>query len=119
MLFVLSALLGTAVIDTVCIDPMRGEAPPGPFDAVLVDVPCSNTGVLGKRPEARWRLKPSDLRPLAALQSRLMQQGCERVVPGGKIVYSTCSIEPEENRQVVDAVLRTRAEFTLEAEDAA
>jgi 16S rRNA (cytosine967-C5)-methyltransferase len=112
--------LGITIIETKALDPRRDEeAPPGPFDAVLVDVPCSNTGVLGKRPEARWRLRPNDLRHLAALQAHLLRQGCERVRPGGKVVYSTCSIEPEENSQVVQTVLQTHKDFMLETEEAA
>jgi 16S rRNA (cytosine967-C5)-methyltransferase len=89
----------------------------GPFDKVLVDVPCSNTGVLGRRPEARWRLRPEDLRQLVAVQTRLLGLGCERVRPGGILVYSTCSIEPEENRGVVEAVLRQTPGLRLEAEE--
>jgi 16S rRNA (cytosine967-C5)-methyltransferase len=111
--------LGLTIIETKVLDGPCSAAPPGPFDCVLVDVPCSNTGVLGKRPEARWRLKPEDLPHLVGLQTGLLHQGCDRVRRGGKIVYSTCSIEPEENRQVVQAVLETRADFTLEAEEAA
>jgi 16S rRNA (cytosine967-C5)-methyltransferase len=98
----------------------NADVPLGPFDRVLVDVPCSNTGVLGKRPEARWRLRPDDLRHLVALQTRLLHTAAERVRPDGVIVYSTCSIEPEENRQVVDSVLESNPEFRLEvAVDAA
>ncbi len=97
----------------------NADVPSGPFDRVLVDVPCSNTGVLGKRPEARWRLRLDDLRQLVALQTRLLHIAAKRVRPGGVIVYSTCSIEPEENRQVVDAVLECNPELRLEAtEDA-
>jgi 16S rRNA (cytosine967-C5)-methyltransferase len=83
----------------------------------LVDVPCSNTGVLGRRPEARWRLKPDDLRHLVHLQTQLLRQGCELVRPGGKVVYATCSIEPDENRLVVDGLLRSATDFTLEADE--
>jgi 16S rRNA (cytosine967-C5)-methyltransferase len=98
----------------------RGEAAPlGPFDAALVDVPCSNTGVLGKRPEARWRQRPDDLGQLTALQTRLLRLATERVRPGGCVVYSTCSIEPEENRGVVEAVLRQTPDLRLEAEEEA
>jgi 16S rRNA (cytosine967-C5)-methyltransferase len=97
----------------------NSDVPPGPFDRVLVDVPCSNTGVLGKRPEARWRLRPDDLRQLVALQTRLLRTAIERVRSGGVIVYSTCSIELEENRQVVDTVLESNPDLRLEAaEDA-
>jgi 16S rRNA (cytosine967-C5)-methyltransferase len=110
--------LGLTNIETKALDTRHNEeAPAGFFDAVLADVPCSNTGVLGRRPEVRWRLKPSDLGHLANLQARLLNQGCERVRPGGKIVYSTCSIEPEENQMVVQGLLRTRQDFNLEAEE--
>jgi 16S rRNA (cytosine967-C5)-methyltransferase len=91
------------------------DPPAGPFDAALVDVPCSNTGVLGRRPEARWRLRPGDWGHLVQLQKKLLLQACERVRPDGAVVYSTCSIEPEENEQVVRAVLQAMP-FDLEDE---
>lgn len=87
------------------------DAPIGPYDGVLVDVPCSNTGVLGKRPEARWRIMPGDLKELPALQRKLLHLAMDRVRPGGRVVYSTCSIEIDENRSVVDQVLLDRPEF--------
>jgi 16S rRNA (cytosine967-C5)-methyltransferase len=109
----LAQRLGITVIET---RHLQGEdAPEGTFDRVLVDVPCSNTGVLGKRPEARWRLRPGDLPQLVALQTHLLRQACEHVRPGGVVVYSTCSIEPEENRGVVEAVLAATSDFQLEA----
>jgi 16S rRNA (cytosine967-C5)-methyltransferase len=92
------------------------ELPEGPFDRVLVDVPCSNTGVLGKRPEARWRLDPHDFEELTALQERLLLSAIERVTTGGYVVYSTCSIDPRENRQVIDRVLARRSDVRLEQE---
>ncbi|SRR5579883_359403 len=91
------------------------DIPIGPFDRVLVDVPCSNTGVLGKRPEARWRLRPGDLQHLVDLQTRLLRLAMERIRPGGVVVYSTCSIEPEENRQVVENSLEENPNVRLEA----
>ena len=90
--------------------------PDGPFDAILVDVPCSNAGVLNRRPEARWRCDENALRELVLLQTKLLLQACERTRPGGRVVYSTCSLEPEENRGVVDAVLSAMREFKLERE---
>jgi 16S rRNA (cytosine967-C5)-methyltransferase len=93
------------------------DLPVGPFDAVLVDVPCSNTGVLNRRPEARWRFDMNGLNELVVLQTRLLLQACELVRPGGRVVYSTCSMEPEENRGVVDAVLLARKDFRLEREN--
>jgi 16S rRNA (cytosine967-C5)-methyltransferase len=109
--------LGVTIVEKRRLHPERNEEPPaGPFDAILVDVPCSNTGVLGRRPEARWRLKPDDFRHLVPLQTKLLLQAGERVRPSGKIVYSTCSIEPEENRQVVDVVLQALPDLELEAD---
>jgi len=70
------------------------------FSHVLVDAPCSNTGVLARRPEARWRVRPGDLAPLAQLQSALLAAGLRHLEPGGRIVYATCSIEPEENEEI-------------------
>ncbi|MBA4066034.1 MAG: 16S rRNA (cytosine(967)-C(5))-methyltransferase RsmB [Isosphaera sp.] len=92
------------------------EPPAGPFDAAVVDVPCSNTGVLGRRPEVRWRLRPGEFEHLVRLQTRLLIQAGERVKPGGAVVYSTCSTEPDENGGVVRAVLRGMRSLKLEAE---
>jgi len=83
------------------------------YDAVLVDAPCSNTGVLGARPGARWRFGPSELARLGELQTRLFDCAAARVRPGGRLVWSTCSLEPEENTQRVRAFLAEHAGFTL------
>jgi 16S rRNA (cytosine967-C5)-methyltransferase len=79
-------------------------------------VPCSNTGVLGRRPEVRWRLKPMEFEHLIRLQTKLLLQAIDRVKPRGVIVYSTCSIEPDENERVVHGVRRAVKGLTLEAE---
>jgi 16S rRNA (cytosine967-C5)-methyltransferase len=81
-----------------------------------VDVPCSNTGVLGRRPEVRWRLKPGEFEYLIRLQTKLLFWAVERVKPKGAIVYSTCSIDPNENAGVVNAVMRGYRGLTLESE---
>ncbi|MFO0925996.1 MAG: 16S rRNA (cytosine(967)-C(5))-methyltransferase RsmB [Gemmataceae bacterium] len=110
--------LGLRCIETVKINPTRREeVPAGPFDRVLVDVPCSNTGVLGRRPEVRWRLVPEDIRHLTLLQERLLRLAVERTRSGGVVVYSTCSIEPDENGGLVRRVLAGLPGATLEAEE--
>lgn len=105
-------------VEAVQIAP-DGDPPDGPFDAALADVPCSNTGVLGRRPEVRWRMKPNEFEHLVRLQTRLLILALERVKPGGAVVYSTCSIEPEENGGVVQSVCRGMRGVKLEAEHAA
>jgi 16S rRNA (cytosine967-C5)-methyltransferase len=69
----------------------------GRFDAVLVDAPCSNTGVLSRRPDVRWRLREADIAGAVALQRRLLARAAALLKPGGRLLYSTCSLEPEEN----------------------
>lgn len=86
------------------------------FDAVLIDAPCSNTGVLAARPEARWRYQPQVLNDLRDLQARLLREGADRVRSGGRLVWSTCSLEPSENMGQVKAFLKERPEWTLEEE---
>ena len=78
---------------------------PGRFDAVLLDAPCSNTGVLRRRPDAKWRLEPDDICRMSDLQQLLLKRAGEFVRPGGRLVYSTCSLEPEENHEVVEKFL--------------
>lgn len=110
--------LGISIVEPKLLK--ENEEPPvGPFDAALVDVPCSNTGVLGRRPEVRWRIQPREFEFLIRLQTRLLLTAIDRVKPGGVIVYSTCSIERDENQGVVSAILRAIKGLTLEAEHAA
>lgn len=68
-----------------------------PFDAILVDAPCSNTGVLSRRPDVRWRLREKDIAGAVAIQRRLVENAARLLKPGGRLVYSTCSLESEEN----------------------
>ena len=75
------------------------------FDVVLADVPCSGTGTLGRNPEIRHRLRVEDLAHQAERQRAILRAAIRAVKPGGSVVYSTCSLEPEENEQVVAAVL--------------
>ena len=79
----------------------------GGFDKVLVDAPCSNTGVLRRRPDARWNWSQDKLAALVKLQATILDRAAAFVVPGGRLVYSTCSLEPEENeKQVADFLAR-------------
>jgi 16S rRNA (cytosine967-C5)-methyltransferase len=75
-----------------------------PFDRILVDAPCSGTGTLGRNPEAKWRLTPADLADLQTRQIALLKRARGALAPGGLLVYSTCSLEAEENEDVVAAV---------------
>ena len=92
-----------------------GETPlPSLFDQVLVDAPCSNTGVLRRRPDARWNWNEEKLVALVKLQSDILDACASRVAPGGVLVYSTCSNEPEENEAQVTAFLARHPDFSLE-----
>ena len=77
------------------------------FDRVLADVPCSGTGTLARNPEIKWKLKPEDLSDLQSRQVAILRAALRHVAPGGRLVYSTCSLEPEENEQVIAAVLQS------------
>lgn len=116
----LAGRLGLRSVETALVSPFDAQSvPQGPFDAVLADVPCSNTGVMGRRPELRWRLGPADLTELVAVQRRLLKRALSRVRPGGVVVYSTCSVEPEENGELVRGVLAETPGLRLEAEEEA
>lgn len=100
-------------------DPTASATEPadlGLFDGVLVDAPCSNTGVLAQRPEARWRHGPATRASLRELQVRLLDQAAEHVRPGGRLVWSTCSLEPAENGQLVRRFLDSHPGWGMEVE---
>jgi 16S rRNA (cytosine967-C5)-methyltransferase len=88
----------------------------GPFDAVLLDVPCSNTGVLAKRPEVRYRINPSAIAKLTKIQGELLGQAVTMIKPSGKICYSTCSIQKEENSELAKQFLQKNRRLKLESE---
>jgi len=81
------------------------------FDRVLVDAPCSGLGTLRRRADARWNRKPEDIVVLAQLQERILRNALARLTPGGKLLYSTCTTEPEENSLLVEAVLAACPEY--------
>lgn len=81
------------------------------WDAVLLDVPCSATGMIRKYPELKWRKHPEDLPKMAAVQALLLAEAARVVRPGGRVAYVTCSLEPEENEQQVQAFLAAHPHF--------
>ncbi|MBN8246370.1 MAG: 16S rRNA (cytosine(967)-C(5))-methyltransferase RsmB [Verrucomicrobia bacterium] len=95
---------------------LPSESREAEFDGILVDAPCSNTGVLRRRVESRWRLSAAELPLLAERQLALLRAAGARLRAGGRMVYSTCSLEPEENRAVVDRFLSGTPEFVLETD---
>lgn len=89
------------------------------FDLVVVDVPCSGLGTLRRDPDIRWRRRPEDLPRFAAAARQMLDHAATGVAPGGRLLYATCSSEPEENDHVVQAFLQARREFVLEDLEAA
>jgi 16S rRNA (cytosine967-C5)-methyltransferase len=83
------------------------------FDRILADVPCSGTGTLARNPEIKWRLTPDDLLDLQSRQIAILKSVLDQLAPGGRAVYSTCSLEPEENEVVVESALAGASEFKM------
>src|SRR6185437_6094246 len=86
------------------------------FDKILIDAPCSNTGVMRRRVDLRWRIRAEEIERLRVTQSELLRQAGVHLKPGGTLVYSTCSLEPEENQDVVQEFVRTNPGFHLESQ---
>lgn len=82
------------------------------YALILVDAPCSGLGVLRRRPDARWRKEPAIIAELAALQGKILESSYQLLAPGGRLIYSTCTIEPEENAQVIEAFLQKHADLS-------
>ncbi|NLF83056.1 MAG: 16S rRNA (cytosine(967)-C(5))-methyltransferase RsmB [Candidatus Gastranaerophilales bacterium] len=107
------ARLGVKSVKTVVGDGTTIQAGEN-FDRILVDAPCSNTGVLIARPDARWKRTPEDLQNLTKLQMAILKNAVGQLKTGGTLVYSTCSIEPEENEILIRAFLEDNKAFSLE-----
>jgi 16S rRNA (cytosine967-C5)-methyltransferase len=110
------ARLGVTCVETSVAPSGLLTNPAKKFDRILVDAPCSNTGVMRRRIDLRWRIQPEEIERLRAEQLTLLTQAAPRLQPGGTLVYSTCSLEPEENGGVVKEFLASHAQFKLEEE---
>jgi 16S rRNA (cytosine967-C5)-methyltransferase len=93
----------------VALDATAGLPFRRPFDRILVDAPCSGTGTLGRNPEIKWRLAPSDIRDLHGRQVRILRNSLDLLAPGGRLVYSTCALERKENEEVVARAVKPLA----------
>lgn len=102
-----------------CVQPrlaLPESQPESGYDRILVDAPCSNTGVMRRRVDLRWRLTSAELRRLRKSQIALLKNGASKLKPDGILVYSTCSIEPEENQQIVEEFLDQTKGFSCDTE---
>jgi len=106
------ARLGVTCVEPVLAAKFSG-ADAGPFDRILVDAPCSNTGVMRRRVDLRWRINEAEITRLRTVQLDLLKQAALLLKPGGQLVYSTCSLEPEENAQVVESFLQEHPAYSL------
>jgi 16S rRNA (cytosine967-C5)-methyltransferase len=107
--------LGVTCVETILPSTLDPRLSTG-FNRILIDAPCSNTGVMRRRVDLRWRIQPEEISRLQQTQLTLLEQAAPGVKPGGALVYSTCSLEPEENSGVVKEFLRGHKEFKLEFE---
>jgi 16S rRNA (cytosine967-C5)-methyltransferase len=105
--------LGITCAQTVLSSTLNPQ-PSTAFDRILIDAPCSNTGVMRRRVDLRWRISPKEIGRLRATQLELLSQAASLLRPGGRLVYSTCSLEPEENNDVLTEFLAGHADFKLE-----
>jgi 16S rRNA (cytosine967-C5)-methyltransferase len=99
------------VLDAGCPLPFRE-----PFDRVFIDAPCSGTGTLARNPEIKWRVQERDFEKFGELQTRIVSEGLRVLARGGKLLYATCSLEGEENEEVIGRVLHRWPEFHCERE---
>ena len=107
------ARLGVTCVQTFLPSTLN-PTPSTLFDRILIDAPCSNTGVMRRRVDLRWRIRPGEIGRLRTTQGELLRQAASLLKQGGTLVYSTCSLEPEENGDVMDEFLGGHPDFKLE-----
>ena len=83
------------------------------YDAIVIDAPCTGTGVLARRPDLRWRRDPSDVKRMASVQEQILRYAANRVGAGGRLIYSTCSVEPEENIELIEKFMEDHPTFRI------
>jgi 16S rRNA (cytosine967-C5)-methyltransferase len=110
---------GVATLERDATKSLADIAESGLFDRILVDAPCSGLGALRRNPDARWRIRPDDLPELAKVQRAILESAAAVLSPGGSLVYSTCTVTPEENEAVIRGFLATRASWKIAPRDAA
>ena len=106
--------LGVTCVETTQNSKLKTEN--SKFDRILIDAPCSNTGVMRRRVDLRWRISPEEILRLRQTQLDLLKLAATKLKPGGVLIYSTCSLEPEENSEVIKEFLREHDNFKLESE---
>jgi 16S rRNA (cytosine967-C5)-methyltransferase len=106
---------GVLYPNVIVADARQGAPFQSCFDAVLADVPCSCLGTLRRNPEIKWHFSPKEFAALQRTQKRILQSASESVRPGGFLLYSTCSTEPEENEHVIESFLQAHSDFHLES----
>jgi len=104
--------LGATCVETILLSTLNSQSSTR-FNRILVDAPCSNTGVMRRRVDLRWRIRPEEIERLRKAQLELLRQAVPRLKSGGVLVYSTCSLEPEENQEVVKQFLAEHPDFKL------
>ena len=109
------ARLGISIVRTTLPSTLHSQ-PATAFDRVLLDAPCSNTGVMRRRVNLRWRIRLEEIERLRTAQMELLHTAASLLKPEGTLVYSTCSLEPEENQELIKQFLGERADFSMEHE---
>jgi len=104
---------GVATLERDATKSLKDLLETGEFDRILVDAPCSGLGSLRRNPDARWRVRPEDFEALSKIQRAILESAASVLRPGGSLVYSTCTITPEENEDVIRGFMATRSQWQV------